>query len=145
MAGRRDLHFDRLDDVMPEVERLLAGHVTVGDWSLGQICDHLAAAICLLLEGGLGVSPRPVPEAVRRRFLRRDRFPEGVEAPHPALLPPAREDRVGADALGRSIERFTAAAGPLPAHPYLGPMSKDEWARFHCLHCAHHLGFAVPI
>jgi hypothetical protein len=23
-------------------------------------------------------------------------------------------------------------------------MTKDEWTRFHCMHCAHHLGFAVP-
>ena len=22
-------------------------------------------------------------------------------------------------------------------------MTVDEWTRFHCIHCAHHLGFAV--
>ena len=42
MPERRTLEFARLDDVMPEVDRLLAGHTTVGNWSLGQICNHLS-------------------------------------------------------------------------------------------------------
>lgn len=42
------------------------------------------------------------------------------------------------------IARFAAFAEPLPAHPHLGPMTRDEWGRFHCLHCAHHLSFVVP-
>jgi len=36
MADRRDLSFTSLDEVMPDVKRLLAGHVTVGQWSLGR-------------------------------------------------------------------------------------------------------------
>jgi hypothetical protein len=44
MAERRELTFASLDDVMPDVERLLAGHVTVGRWTLGQILNHLATA-----------------------------------------------------------------------------------------------------
>ena len=43
--GRRPLVFVRLDEVMPDVERLLAGHVTVGRWTLGQICNHLELAL----------------------------------------------------------------------------------------------------
>jgi hypothetical protein len=49
---RRQLAFASLDEVMPDVERLLTGHVTVGRWSLGQICNHLAAALRLTLRGG---------------------------------------------------------------------------------------------
>lgn len=45
---------------------------------------------------------------------------------------------------GDVIARFAAFAGPLPAHPRLGTMTRDEWIRFHRLHCAHHLGFVVP-
>ena len=50
MAERRYLEFTSLDDVMPDVERLLAGHVTVGGWSLGQIFHHVATAIRLTLD-----------------------------------------------------------------------------------------------
>ena len=36
MTERRTLTFARLDDVMPEVDRLLAGYEAIGMWSLGQ-------------------------------------------------------------------------------------------------------------
>ena len=43
--GRRTLRFNSLDEVMPEVERLLKGHSTVGTWSLAQICRHLSTVM----------------------------------------------------------------------------------------------------
>ncbi|MFI5459648.1 MAG: DUF1569 domain-containing protein [Isosphaerales bacterium] len=52
MAGRRELSFASLDEVMPDVERLLAGHATVGQWSLGQICNHLATGFNLIQRVG---------------------------------------------------------------------------------------------
>ena len=146
MAERRELTFARLDDVMPEVERLLAGHEAVGGWSLGQTCRHLVVSINLMLGAGRQAPLQPVPEAVRKRFFRRDRFPDGVESPLPSLLPPpGLDDRKEAEALGNAIGRFTASVGPFAAHPLLGEMTKDEWTRFHCMHVAHHLGFLVPV
>jgi hypothetical protein len=146
MTGRRDLDFTSLDDVMPDVERLLAGHATVGQWSLAQICHHLATGIRLTLDAPLRpFAPTRETDIARRRFLQQGKFPEGMEAPIPALVP-ARSLDAGTEAetLREVIGRFASSAGPFPAHPRLGPMTKDEWMRFHCLHCAHHLGFAMP-
>ena len=42
---RRMLRFSSLDEVMPEVERLRNGHTTVGNWTLAQICRHLATVL----------------------------------------------------------------------------------------------------
>jgi Protein of unknown function (DUF1569) len=150
MAGRRDLSFARLDEVMPDVERLLAGHVTVGQWTLGQICNHLATAFNFLMDGRSDLVPFTSTEEdrssiLRKRFFRGRRFPEGAIAPFRALIPSAGlDDREEADALREAIARFSVATGPFPAHPFIGPLTKDEWVRFHCLHAAHHLGFAVP-
>ena len=146
MAERRALSFADLDDAIADVDRLLAGHVTVGRWSLGQICNHLATGFRLLRVGGLEpVTSRTVPEAVRIRFFRNGRFPDGVVAPHPALFPgPGLDDRDEADALRKAVAHFTTSPGPFPPHPFLGPLSKEDWNRFHCMHAAHHLGFAVP-
>jgi hypothetical protein len=47
---------------MPDVQRLLAGHRTVGRWSLAQICNHLAASITWSVEG---FPDRPAPWLVR--------------------------------------------------------------------------------
>jgi len=149
MDDRRDLRFERIDDVMPDVERLLDGSQTCGVWTLGQILSHLATAIRLTL--------RPEPpdrardsdparlrmEAVRRRrFFQSGRFPEGVEVPHPALRPPSdSEAGVEAHSLRLAIEQLTRAEGPFPAHPLLGTLSRQEWIDFHRIHCAHHLSF----
>ena len=32
--ARRTLSYESIDEIMPDVERLLAGHTTVGNWSL---------------------------------------------------------------------------------------------------------------
>src|SRR3954452_20325523 len=43
--GRRTLRYESFDEAMTDVERLLEGHRTVGDWSLARICNHLAAVL----------------------------------------------------------------------------------------------------
>jgi hypothetical protein len=30
------------------------------------------------------------------------------------------------------------------SHLQLGPMTRADWDRFHCVHFAHHLGFVIP-
>jgi len=145
MANRRDLSFARLDEIMPEVDRLLTGHATVGQWSLGQMCHHLATAFRY---STMARSPLPEPTeqqaAIRDRFFAAGKFPDGRNAP-PGLDPkPGLDDRAEADALRATIDNFASATGPCAAHPVLGPLSHEHWARFHCMHAAHHLGFAVP-
>jgi hypothetical protein len=146
MAERRSLEFTSLDGVMAEVERLLAGHYTVGEWSLGQICHHLATATRLTLDAPIRQrQTTPEQDAARRELFQSGKFPDGMKAPIAALVPPPDCDaRAEADALRVEIQRFLDTDRPLPAHPRLGPLTKDEWARFHCMHCAHHLGYAVP-
>jgi hypothetical protein len=144
MTARRELTFASLDDVMPEVERLLEGHEIVGRWSLGQILHHLAKGLRLTVEGAPDPVAPPVPEVIRRRFFRTGRFPDGRESP-PFLVPgPACEAPTEAEALRAALGRYTASAGPFPPHPRLGDLTRDEWDLFHRMHCAHHLGFAVP-
>ncbi len=150
MPDRRQLSFASLDEVMPEVERLLAGHATVGQWSLGQICNHLASAIQLMIDGAPGatsvsVSEDPRYALIRQRFFRSGKFPDGQTPPFSEMVPGADlDDRAQAEALRHGLVRFQSAAGPFHRHPVLGAMTRDDWVRFHCLHAAHHLGFAVP-
>jgi hypothetical protein len=44
-AGRRQIVFHRLDEIMQDVERLLAGHSTIGRWTLAHILNHLTNSI----------------------------------------------------------------------------------------------------
>jgi hypothetical protein len=145
VPSRRELTFASLDGVMPEVERLLDGHTTVGQWSLAQICRHLATSIRRTVGGSPSTRERSDFDALRIRFFRSGRIPEGIEMPTPALKPPPGLDaRAEADALGTAIAGLAQAEGPFPDHPLLGPLTAEEWRRFHAIHCAHHLGFALP-
>ena len=93
MGERRILDFARLDEVMPDVERLLAGHRTVGRWTLGQILSHLKTAIRLTAMAPGSTSEPTREEAVfRRLFFRGGRFPEGLEIPLPEMIPLADLD-----------------------------------------------------
>jgi hypothetical protein len=146
---RRKLKFNSLDEVMPEDERLLLGHTTVGRWTLGQICNHLELAIRLPMEAV------PVKFSwVRRRLFGPvafrlamwfDWMPDGVSVPEIYLPPPERDASRDADALRATIEWFKAFGEGLDEHPLLGRLTRMQWERFHRLHCAHHLSFAVPL
>jgi hypothetical protein len=146
---RRNLRFHSISDVMPDVERLLTGHVTVGRWSLGQILNHLELASRLSMDG----VPVKFSWLLRRLFgpmARRLSFwlgwiPEQVRVPS-VYLPAADLDAAReAAALRQSVARLQTFTGAFDEHPLLGRLSPEQWLRFHCLHCAHHLSFAVPV
>ena len=148
MDGRRTLAFSNLAEVMPEVDRLLAGHRTVGKWTLGQICNHLSGAIRVSVEGVPFQAPWPVRKLIgpiaKRSVFSKGRMPSGVRLPEKFAPGPGLDARAEAEALRAAIRLFSAEAGPLAPHPLFGPLTIAEWQRFHCIHCAHHLGFAVP-
>ena len=152
MPGRRALSFASPDAVMPEVDRLLAGHETAGAWTLGQILRHLAVAVdltcrsaALIRARGVALEVTPEQAAAVDRFFADGVVPEGRPTPSPRLDPPPGLDaRAEAEGLRAALGRFAATPGPFGPHPWLGPMDDAQWARFHCIHCAHHLGFATP-
>ncbi|WP_165253540.1 DUF1569 domain-containing protein [Paludisphaera soli] len=147
MSERRTLELDGIEAILPEVDRLTAGHVTVGSWTLAQICDHLTRSINLSLDLPAATEPPTREQAVYRRFFFRSRaFPEGQGLAHPSQEPDAGLDLgMAVEALRAAVDRLAAHDGPFAAHPVLGPMSRDEWLLFHARHAAHHLGFAVSL
>ena len=145
MPERRRLAFDRIEAIMPDVDRLIAGHATVGRWTLGAIGDHLARAINLALDSAPAVAPATREQVARRLFFRAGAFPEGQSIPIPALAPTPDADPVtSSESLRKALIRLAAQDGPSPAHPLLGPLTHDERLLFHARHAAHHLSFAIP-
>jgi hypothetical protein len=150
MAERRALTIDQLSQVMPEVDRLLEGYTRAGAWSLGQACQHLTKTLTLTVEGLSGRMPwlvrRTVGAVVRRRLLARGRMPEGVKIrPEWGLAPDAGpDDRAEAEALRAALAHYGGQSGSFPEHPFFGPLTRAEWDRLHCIHCAHHLSFLLP-
>src|SRR4051812_14978085 len=90
--GRRSLRYESFDEVMPDVERLLEDHLTVGNWSLAQICRHLAAVLRrhVDLPASTTFDPsRRVSEEQKRPMLEFGVLPHGITPP-PGVIPGVR-------------------------------------------------------
>jgi hypothetical protein len=145
---RRALKFSNLDQVMPDVDNLLRGNETVGNWTLGQICNHLTKDFRGSLEGYEFTVPwifrtlfGPV---ARKNVFQKAIIPEGARVPKIFLPNPGLDDRAEAEALRAAIHIYTMRKGPLSPHPFFGKLTDNEWNELFCLHCSHHLSFALP-
>lgn len=147
MTGRRALRFQSFDEVMPDVERLLQGHKTVGTWSLGQICRHLALVARRVVDMPTSTPADPsqwVPEDQKREVFASGQLPEGLPGP-PENRPPSGLDALEeAEGLRQAIAYYRASPGPAIPHRLFGPLTREEWERLQLIHMAHHLSFASP-
>jgi hypothetical protein len=145
--GRRTLRFNSFDEVMPDVERLLEGHTTVGTWSLAQICRHLATVARRVVDLPASTPSDPskwLGEEKKRQVFETGLIPEGLPGP-PELMPPqGLDEREEAEGLRRAIAHFLASPGPVIPHRLFGPLSREEWHGLQLIHLAHHLSFASP-
>jgi Protein of unknown function (DUF1569) len=147
-TARRPLKFESLHQVMPDVDRLLQGHRTVGNWSLAQICNHLTVAIVGSVEG----YPKKAPWLIRKtlgpfvlkRLMKTEQIDEGMKTMDEFVPKPGLDSRAEAEALRGALRLFAAAPGPMAEHSFFGTLSRDAWDRLHRVHCAHHLSFALP-
>jgi hypothetical protein len=146
--GRRTLSYNSLDEVMPDVERLMERHTTVGNWTLAQICRHLATVMRRVVDLPASTphdSSKWVGEEQKRQVLESGMLPEGLPGP-PELMPAdTRSAREEADGLRQAIAHYKASTGPVIPHRIFGPLTKQEWDRLQLIHVAHHLSFAIPI
>ena len=140
MARRRPLAFDSLTDVMPEVDCLLAGYDRGGNWSLGQVCQHLTTSLRLTIEGWPVRAPWLVRRTVGPLFgkwvLSTGRMPEGMKLHRKLELTPGSEldDLAEAEALQGALRYYQGCTDPFPEHPMFGSMSRGDWDRLHRIH-----------
>jgi hypothetical protein len=84
--GRRSLRFHSFDEIVPDVERLVDGHSTVGNWSLAQICRHLADVLRATVDlpaGAISIDPARAGELAeaKRQAFESGLIPEGMNGP----------------------------------------------------------------
>jgi hypothetical protein len=148
VRGRRVLRFSSYQDILDEV-RDLAGKPTrqLGNWSLGQICEHLAKGMDMAIDGGTfkpSLPVRLVAPFLKKRFLTRGLSP-GFKLPKNAanLLPNPANAAGGLAQLEKAIARQQQIR-ERKAHPVFGPMTIEEWDQMNCRHAEMHLSFIVP-
>src|SRR5262245_6005288 len=150
VAGRRTLRFESLEEIAADVERLASCNElrSLGNWSSGQVLQHLATTMNGSIDGFPNFVPAPVKLFLRvfmkRRFLTKP-MPAGFKLPQRAgiMLPqPTAWDAALAN-FRKAMQRLKSETRRSP-HPAFGPMTADEWEKIHCRHCELHLSFLVP-
>jgi hypothetical protein len=150
VTGRRQLHFNSVDEVLADAERLANGPYTqLGNWSLGEMCEHLAKSLDSATDNN---QYRPIlllrllVPLFKKRILASS-IPSGFRMPEkmkPIFMPATGTGTdEGLAHLRIAVERFKAANLPHRS-PTFGSMSRDDWHRFHCRHAEMHLSFLVP-
>jgi hypothetical protein len=142
------IRLNTIQALRAEVERLgCIEYPTHGNWTVGQIFYHLAAAFEASVDGLPAGYSRFARLCIRpfRSCVTRIRFPPWLPIPRAIafkLAPPEIVDCTEQhQRLLSAIDRFIDHEGPFPPHPVLGPLTSSEWTGFHLRHCQHHLAF----
>ncbi|HEV3137644.1 MAG TPA: DUF1569 domain-containing protein, partial [Pirellulales bacterium] len=135
VTGRRTLRFSKYQDILDEV-RDLSGKPTrqLGNWSLGQICEHLSKAMDMAIDGGTfrpSLPVRLVAPFLKKRFITRGMSP-GFKLPKNGayLLPDPASNADGLAKLEKAIARLRETRERKP-HPVFGAMTLEEWDELH--------------
>lgn len=119
-------------------------HHILGNWTLAQVCKHLADSINGSIDGVDLRRHRFKRWFIAKRMLAwtlKNGIPPGITV-DPNLTPPPGVDMATALAeLQGAIRRYQSHRGKLRPHPLFGRMDRPIWDRLHCVHCAHHLSF----
>jgi hypothetical protein len=146
-ARRRPVRYQTFDEVLAEAEAAAAtGAATTGNWSLGQIFEHIAIALERSIDGfefTVGWPLRLLGRyVIKQRMLLRG-MPAGIRLKGSAmkeLVPPETSMEAGLAHLRRAIARFQSETRRA-AHPVFGPMTPDESTRMQLRHAELHMSF----
>jgi hypothetical protein len=128
-----------------------------GKWSSVQILEHLMLTYTATTKGLLRTMEAGRPEPVERTLGHRlrsfyvlglGRFPGGMKAPRHTVpreglgeepLRRFNDALVAMDASLNDAERRFGQRTRVLQHPALGPLTSQQWRRFHKVHARHHL------
>jgi hypothetical protein len=150
VQGRRDLSFQTLDDIVADVEFLVASPTTrtIGNWPLVKLITHLSQTVHNSIDGFQTKAPliiRLVMPLFKGRFLKARKMNPGINLPkaaEAAAYPEAKSVQEALNDLRRAVER-TRTESMTASHPAFGKMTHDEWNTLHLRHSEMHLSFAV--
>lgn len=148
--ARRVVRYQSLAELLADAEQLAAnGHRTIGNWSLGQILDHISRPMVRAIDG-FGFKAPWFARALIAPFIKNSLITKGMrpgfKLPKNAesLLPPSDISvTAGLENLRKAIHRFEREPGRQP-HPFLGNLASQEWLNLMLRHAELHMGFVLP-
>lgn len=146
VTGRRTIRYSSYDELLKDAERIAADPdtKTLGNWSTGQIFQHLAGAIESSIDGSGFKLPWPMRVIftllMKKKYLQ-GALPAGFKAPskfQPAHIP---TDQAVVN-LRKAVDRMNSETTRV-MHPAFGNITHEEWDQFNLRHCELHMSFTV--
>jgi hypothetical protein len=148
-GSRRTVRYSTLSDISQDAEQLLAHHHTVGNWTFGQICQHLAKTMNCTFDG-FGFQAPWFARWFIAPFVKNSLLIKPMSAGFKlqesgkAILPGDNVSGVdGLQQLKAAIERYSHEV-PTAPHPFLGNMASEEVVQLQLRHAELHMSFVVP-
>jgi hypothetical protein len=124
---------------------------TTGNWTTGEILDHVAKTIDFSIDGfppevRVAWPIRMFARLMKGRMTSGKTLPAGFKLPKEsaAFLPkPGTSTADGLARLRRALERLDTGARCVHPSPAFGALTHDEWMRLHLGHAQLHLGFVA--
>jgi hypothetical protein len=153
-APRRALSFHCAGCLKEDLAKIEAAETAgtlrvTGNWTAGEILDHVAKTIEFSIDGfpssvRVAWPVRVIARLMKGRVTSGRTLPAGFKLPKEsaAFLPaPGTSTRDGLARMRRVLDRIDGGARCTHASPAFGAMSHDEWMRLHLGHAQLHLGF----
>lgn len=142
------MRYESLQEFLKDAERLASTEVkTLGNWSQGQIYEHLARSMNGSVDGVGFMLPAPVRWVMsllfKNRFINKA-IPAGFKSSEKFVA----EDTISLDSalqsLRTAVERLEQEPNRVP-HPAFGQISREEWDKFNLRHAEMHMGFLEEV
>jgi hypothetical protein len=155
VADRRGLRFNSIDDLLADVDRIVAAERAgrlrqAGNWTAGQTMGHLAAWINYAYDGFPMDRPpwfvRFILGFLKKKYLR-DGMPAGVRIPKAENGTYGTEPlstAEGADRLRKALARLKSGETARYDSPAWGRMPDEERIALNLRHAELHLSFLHP-
>ena len=147
VEGRREVRYESLDDLLADAKRFAGSQVRrLGNWSPGQIYEHLARSMNASIDGFNFSFPAPLRwfmSLLMKKKMLYQSIPAGFPSKPAFVAEDAITDETGLANLEASIDRQKHDTSRA-IHPGFGQLTREEWEAFHLRHAEMHMSFLVP-
>jgi hypothetical protein len=155
VTDHRRVRFNSIEDVLADIDRIVAAEQAgklrcTGNWTAGQVFNHLASWINFAYEGYPGKGPpwfiRIILKMKKKQYLR-DGMRRGVRIPgvkDGTFATDALSTQEGAQRLRAALLRMKNRDPVRFESPAFGAMEHDERIAFQCRHAELHMGYLHP-